>query len=576
MTELSDRVISQANLSRIERGLGQLENNIIVVSNQVQEVSREVQEVSQEVLEAQSRIEQLVNEFREFVHKDQLSKNLQLAETRLVKVRQELENKFGHYNDVRRRAVGILQAVDASLVKKETIEDASEEQLLAAPRYWLAPCLIALAAWLNDNKDLAERAMMEGLRRNDEKTSLFFALVTRRGARYKASREWLDRYLGLQDPHELEREVVILIDGFANGVFGPEARNKCGKQIEAWIEELSQKAGFVEEQREQWKQALKSKAERLDEQSYPYLRKYSPTWGNLEQSLEGARLHDIIHSYFTNIFAKEIVPAKSIAFAVDALLDTLVTQFDEEELPLRKDERLLSLIVEADGERALAQSRFDSEKLLEERVSFTQLLTNFAMYPEVSKASLATQKLSLALSKEWIGHAHDDLTAENRLNVPIDIELAIDSWTGTTRNGDNEQELTDHLSEHMENRKLQALKRARLGFKEWGALAAGVIFIFMGIGMPFLFVVSAALIIYFFVAKHRISKARAKIASDHEQLLASCKDILRAVLADVVDYRRAYEEEDQKAVKIGEFLQGISPEKYAFSSHDTARSVITS
>ena len=210
--------------------------------------------------------------------------------------------------------------------------------------------MIALSAWLNDNKELADKAMLEALRRDDEKTSLFFALVTRRGARYKASREWLDRYFGLQDPHNLEREIVILIDGFSNGVFGPDARIKCGKQIETWIDELSQKAGFVEEQHAQWKVALESKLQDINNETYPYLREYSPTWSRLEDSLEGAKLHKIIFEYFDDIFTREIRPAKTIAYAVDALLDTLVSKFDEEELPLRRDERLLSLIIQENGD----------------------------------------------------------------------------------------------------------------------------------------------------------------------------------------------------------------------------------
>lgn len=329
----SERIIHQADLSRIEASLHSLESGISYVSDQVNAVHSEV-------IDTRANLDALIREFHEFVRKDQLEKNVQLAETRIVKVRQELETNFGHYAEIRRRVTGILQAVDVSLVKKETIENTTEEHMLAAPRYWLAPCLIALSAWLNNNKELAEKAMLEALRRDDEKTSLFFALVTRRGARYKASREWLERYFGLQDPHSLEREIVILIDGFTNGIFGPDARMKCGKQIESWIEELSQKVGFVEEQHHQWKVALESKLQKLNDQSYPYLKEYSPTWPKLEESLEGAKLHKIIYDYFNDIFAREITPEKSIAYAVDALLDTLVSKFDDEELPLRRDERL--------------------------------------------------------------------------------------------------------------------------------------------------------------------------------------------------------------------------------------------
>ncbi|MED1951748.1 hypothetical protein [Brevibacillus centrosporus] len=563
----NERVIHAADLSKIENSLYAIQNDVHYVSNQVNAVSHDLQET-------QSRLDQLISEFHDFIRKDQLDKNLQLAETRIVKVRQELENNFGHYDEVRRRATGILQAVDASLVKKETIENTTEEHMLAAPRYWLAPCLVALASWLNDNQELAERAMLEALRRDDEKTSLFFALVTRRGARYKASREWLDRYFGLQDPHHLEREIVILIDGFSNGVFGPEARMKCGRQIEAWIEELATKVGFVEEQHQQWKDALEAKKGSLDEESYSYLREYSTSWSQLERSLEGARLHGIILDYFTAIFAKEVSPAQSIAYAVDALLDTLVSKFDDEELPLRKDERLYSLIIQENGDRGEAQRKFDVEKTLEQRVSFTQLLTNFAMYPQVSNASLATQKLSIALSKEWIRMAHDDITVENRASVPNEIHFEIDSWEGTTIDGTNEEELLADLTQHLHDEKVFELANIKLRWKHWAALGAGIAFTFMGFGTTFLWVLAVLSFLYFYFGKRSVKSRKEQLVQRYAELLVMCKDVLRAVLADVVDWRKEYEREDQKSIHVTELLESISPEQYAMSSHDQVRAVI--
>ncbi|MFD1705162.1 hypothetical protein ACFSCZ_00160 [Siminovitchia sediminis] len=564
---MSERIIHTADLRQIENALHSLGNDVAYVSDQVGYVEAEVQKTK-------DHLDQLIHEFQEFIRKDQLEKNIHLAETRLVKVRQEIETNFGHYGEVRRRAAGILQAVDVSIVKKQTIENSTEEQMLAAPRYWLAPALIALASWLNNNKELADKALLEALRRDDEKTSLFFALVTRRGARYKASREWLDRYFGLQDPHSLEREIVILIDGFTNGIFGPEARAKTGKEIESWIEELSSKPGFIEDQHEQWKVALESKLPHMDEDAYPYLRQYSPTWPQLETSLRGAKLHKIIHEYFHDIFDKDITPAKSIAYAVDALLDTLVSKFDDEELPLRQDERLLSLIIEENGDKQAAQQLFDNEKTLKERVSFTQLLTNFAMHPDTSNASLATQKFSIAVSKDWIRSAHGDITAENRSQVPIDIELSIDSWRGISRDGSNEEQLAASLEQEIITRKNNAMNQVKLDIKHWAALAGGVLFTFMGIGTPFLFVFALFCFIYFYKGQKGLQTRKDQIHAEFEKLLTHCTEVLRASLAEIVDWRKEYADEDAYSENVTEFLDEFSSEQYTFSSYDSARAVV--
>lgn len=563
------QTISTANLSRIENSLSAINDNINGVYQQVASVEQQLEDT-------QSDLALLAEEFREYVRQDGLIKNVQLAETRLVKVRQELENKYGHYEDVRRRAIGILQAVDTSLVRKDTIENASEEQLLAAPRYWLAPCLIALSAWLSDKKELAEKAVVEALRRDDEKTSLFFALVTRRGGRYQSSRSWLERYFGQQDPNELKREIVILIDGFSNGIFGPEARAKCGLLIKSWLDELSQKAGFVEAQRDQWKKALLSRTEKLSASKFPHLRKYSPTWPQLQRALEGAQLHDIIFQYFNFILTQEIVPSKNLAFAVDQLLDILVREFDEEELPLRREERLNELIIKEDGDKNTAQNLFANEKVVEERLDFTQLLTNFSMYPTESNASVATQKLAIALSKEWINHAHDDLTAENRNAVPIDIEIKLDDWTGTSRDGSNEEELISSLKRHIHLKKENALKKNKLGAKHWVSLAAGIGFFVLGISTLFLFIVSAICLFIFLNGLRIVKKNVQLIEQNYEELFANHKQILVATLSDIVDYRREYETEDAKASKVDELLDQVTPEQYTYSTYDSARAVISS
>lgn len=571
-----ERLIDRADLGKIEAGLSNLNVQVATLSHHVSVVDHNVQVVNQQVAGTQQKLDDLTREFQEFVRHDQLFKELQLAETRLVKIRQEIETSFGHYSEVRRRVTGILQAVDVKLVKKETIENMTEEHMLAAPRYWLAPCLIALAAWLNENKELAERAMMEALKRDDEKTSLFFALVTRRGARYKASRQWLDRYFGLQDPHELEREMIILVDGFTNGIFGAEARTQIGKRIQGWIDELSQKAGFVEEQGKQWRVALEAKIKKLDDDKYPLLRGYSSTWPDLEHSLKGAKLHGTIHDFFQEIFNREAVPHVSIAIAVDAMLDTLVSKFDEEELPLRREERLQTLIVEEEGDRDAAKSRFSAEKTLEERVSFTQLLTNFAMYPEVSQASAATQKYAIALSKDWIRQAHDDLTLDNRMNVPQKIQIEIDDWQGITELGDNEAELLEDLTLHVEVLRDSQLEKFKLRLKHWAGLVAGVFFTLVGFASPPLFILGACGILYFFAAKRQLKKTKVKIADNYQEMLHNFSEILRAVLSDVVDWRKEYESDDSKAIKVTELIESASPEQFVFNNYDTARGVLRS
>lgn len=536
-----------------------------------------MESVGQDVANTRSELAQLQQDFLNFVAADIKAKEVALAETRQVKIRQELETKYGHYGDVRRHATGILQAADISIVRQETVNAATEGLMLATPRYWLAPALVALAAWLSDNKALADKALAEALRRDDEKTSLFFALITRRTARANACRTWLDRYFGMQDPTRLDRQSVVLVDAVASGIFGPEVRNQCAKRIESWIDELSQRAGFLEEQRTQWNNALRSKVPTTDSATrYGYLSKYSPTWPQLNDALNGAAMQAVVRDHFRAIFDGRIPPSPNLMAAVDDLLNKLVQNFDDEELPLRRDEKLCQLIIEEGGDRKAANSRYDLEsKSLDEMVSFTQLLTNAAMHPETSHASRATQRFAIALSRAWIKDAHQDLTASIRAAVPTQVTITIEDWQGTTKNGENERELATSLGAHIDSRMEQALSNIKLKFQHWAALVLGVGLVlssFSGGFMPL--ALGAGGIIWFFVARSNIEKAKVKVVEDFSKLKTQSLQVLSAVLAEVVECRRDFAKRDAVSTDVVQLLDAISPEQYVLSNHDTTRQIL--
>lgn len=444
--------VRPADLSGILGSLRNLNDTISTMSNRVGVMGAELNQTRADL----SRLERA---FADFVESDVKAKELALAETRQVKVRQELETKYEYYGIVRRHATGILQASDIQLVRKETLRGATEELMISAPRYWLAPALVALSAWLGDNRELAERALAEAIRRDDEKTSLFFALIARRAGRNEVNRIWLDRYFGMQNPYKLNRQTVVMVDALANGVFGVDVTLHCGKRIAAWIAELSEQAGFIEAQRVQWSKALMSKTPTNDHSvRYPNLYRFSPTWPALNQAINSAATHEMVLAHFQPMFQGEIQPAASVLAAVDELLSKLVTSFDDEELPLRRQEELCRLVIEEGGNRRAAQARYDLQaSVLDDGVDFTQLLTNAAMHPDVSHVTRATQRFAVAHSRDWILDGYGDVTAKTRLSVPADVSLSIEDWQGVTRDGDNEAELVQSLEQEIAARATRKL-----------------------------------------------------------------------------------------------------------------------
>lgn len=181
------------------------------ISAQVEETNSNVCAVDNRVSEVDDSLSALKREFRSYVFEQRKANRLNQAETRVGTIRQKLEKLYGHYDGIRRTVVGILEASDLGLVRQATVTSASEELFISTPRYWLAPCLVALAAWINDNEPLAKLAIKEAIKRNAENSALFFALVTRRADRFAPSLQWVNYYLSLQNEESLNRNALVVL-----------------------------------------------------------------------------------------------------------------------------------------------------------------------------------------------------------------------------------------------------------------------------------------------------------------------------------------------------------------------------
>ena len=228
---MADYAISSANLSAIESGLKAISRDLNTINGNIEVVDSHVDQVNSNVRIINDELSDLAREFRDFVQLQVRANAKSNAQQNLIRIRQEMEKRFGHYDIVRRTTTGILQADDLGIVKKDTISTATEELMISTPGYWLAPCLVALAAWINDQPALAEKAVREAIKRNDEKTSLFWALVCRRADRKSAALKWTQRFLANQDAENLDRKTVIILDAFASGLLGSDSEGVVSKQM---------------------------------------------------------------------------------------------------------------------------------------------------------------------------------------------------------------------------------------------------------------------------------------------------------------------------------------------------------
>ena len=572
---MSDKLISRADLSLIERSLSNLAGSIDYVNNRVDQVDDNVKIVYNEV-------EKLANEFREYVEMQSLANRKAEAKMNLSAIRDKLKDNFGHYDVVRRTATGILQANDLAIVKSSMLSHVTEKQMIETPNYWLTPCLVALAAWINDDKALAERALAEGIRRNDEKISLFFGLICRRIGRENSSLKWFARYLEAQDEEKLDRKAVIVLDAFASGLLGNDTENFVYQQIQEWMSNLEAKPGFTERQLDNWKNAINSKRVPLKSGLYPYLEKYSNTWNNLQDVLEGANLNNDLYEYFKKVFEQK-EETKKLKVELDKILDSLVTEFDEEELPLKREEQFEELVVRYNGSESKAHAQMALEKsVYDDYRDFMQLLTDASMNPEESKSSVATQKFATALSRNNIVTAFNDIVAQNRMNVPYDIEINVDTFNDKTQDGEDEEEVLNRFENLVEQEKQTDLSKLKLNMFEQFCLFGGAAVVLYGIIKSFMdksfafitIILGIGLIIYHFTAKQKVQKLIQKTIENYAQKLESGKQIIRATIAEIVDFRIEFTEKDAESKKVLDFFEQIKPEEYIRRLTNSERKII--
>jgi hypothetical protein len=566
--------MGEMDFSPLFRALETVNKNLEVINNNVGIVDQKVEAVAARQDAVEVTLNALMEEFREFVARDARQKNLQLAETRLGNLRQELQIKYGYYGEIRRMAPGILQAVDTGVVDKETIKFLTEEVMIKAPGYWLGAALVTLASWLRDDKATCDKALREALRRDDYKTTLFFMLVSRRLARDDATLAWLRRYFMHQDPQALDREFITILEGIATGVFQPAARLTMMEHVGSWVQQLTQGERFVNEQKALWLKHFEASKPAMEENKYPLLKKYAENWNELANALQLAKTYQILQDKFNAILSSSADLSETVKAKLDGILTQLVSSFDDEELPLRKEIRLNELIIEKNGDKDAAQAVMAAEeKVFEEKVDLLQMLSNAAFNPQAAGVSKATQALAVSISQPWILEAFGSFTAKARSGIPSEVRLSIDGFRTSTKDGSDEKELLSRQDKFYQTALEEALRSIPfpVGTVAIGALVVIGGFLIKPLLGVIIFLIAAILVMNSIKSyKGKQEAARDIIRERQEEAIK----VLRGCLAEVVDYRNELLSEDKNAEDVWHLLTSITPQDFSSVSRDTARNMI--
>lgn len=547
----------EAEFQRVHANIGTLQNDVACVENEVLGVKGDVQSFK--------------IRFEEFVDDLEKKNNITHAQGQIVILNQEIEKQFGLYEKVRKNLLGILQSVDTGLVSKQAITNATEELMLGTPRYWLTPSLIALAAWISNNRPLAEKALNEGMTRHQLKTILIFTLISNRLKRGDASFMWLSKYFENQNPLEMPQETLILVNAYTDGVFGPDSQGECMVQISNWLKYLSKQPKKVKELEERWMAKISVMPISEDNEiPYQYLLQYSPDFTTLMDLLHKAKRNESFLHYLERIINAEKIK-KDYITELDDILFKLVQEYDADEFELRKKHKLCELILKYDGDKELAQQDFDANviTMFKDKVTFFDILVNAVT---VEGASPPLRKLAILLMKEWIVNAHQDFVAQYRSIYPESITLKINDWQSITKDGSEIEELTSSYKNYLREIFEKAL--AKLHPSYW-AIAITVGFFFWLIssggsqGVLVCFGISA---IALGINIWKTIQDRNALRTKYEKDCDDADSLIQALCAEFVDWQKAYKTADEYAEKVSDYIEKYSSDD--FSENSAAKKIL--
>ena len=479
------------NLGGVERELARLGNKVDALGSHVSSVESQISEVRDDLAA-------LRNDFLTMMEEQRRASALEQAATELVSVRQEMERKFGNYGVVRNTMVGILQATDAALVRKATISTVSEELMISTPDYWLAPVLVALAAWINNNRDLAERAIAEAVRRDNEHSSLAMALICRRNHRTGTCYEWLARYFSTQNAAKIDMDSMVYIDAYVNGIFGPDEKHLCDDYMTRWIGQIqSQTPQFEEKQSQSWAEYFRT-YETDGGSKYPALKAVVKEFGYIDKYLGKINAIEKISTGFEGIRNAEI-DSRTLAEQVDSHLMELVNSDDPKERQLREEEEYLLAVKACEGDVTQARRMVNQrrQEKREQTVSIVEQMTRVAR--DKSRGVDHHKKTAM----RFLGGYINDGVARNRdeetPDFPQEVTLELDGWSGRATTGDEAAALESDYATFMEGQKAAELAELQrktepknLKVVAMVCAVAGIVFFFINATLGIALLLAAA------------------------------------------------------------------------------------
>lgn len=403
-----------------------------------------VNEQSQKVHAALNKIDTTVNnvnkqisDLREMIIEGE---EKQLAHENVLRIEQQIAEQLKSYQVIRRSVLGVIKDFDINLARGSTIQQLSEELWMSSSRYWLSYAFIAISAWVQDSKEICNNAVTEAMRRDKAKASLFFCLLNLRFGRHIEAREWLYEYFGAVDSLHPPRETALLLQAYLYGIFGKDSQldNFVQSTVEKWVTQLSADPEIATALVGDYTNYLRTLPTQKPEFSTDMLSEHCGNLNEITSSMENVGRYAAALNRINKLDAvEEFVCGNDFIARVDKLLNDLVTNYDEEELRLRKEQEFYKIVMEHEGDVEAAKKQYETYlESVKDAPNIGKQMFSWAAYANGVDESV--QKFALQKTKGWYADALTEYDHEIKTAVPASFTLEVDLWKEATDGKDRE------------------------------------------------------------------------------------------------------------------------------------------
>jgi hypothetical protein len=289
-----------------------------------------------------------------------------------------------------------------------------------------------------------------------------------------------------QDPEELSREFIVVLDAAMLGLLGDTTYDRVSRQCQAWFERLSAREDVVAQQVVRWQQEFahlcepaSGPAETALNRQCPVLASVCQGWPQITALYRQATAFNRMKAVLSNRLNLPLADQLTWQTRIDEILKGLQTIHEHGEAELRQEEAHYQRIISYEGDIAAADRAKVAEAPLDEPlVDLLTFLTNSASHPPPDAPGETTQ-LALHLASPWISKAAASIVFKTRSLSAAPVTIEIDGWTGQL-GAESVEALAGTFADMVDGQTKEDVARQRLAWPRLiTAIAAVMVLAFM-------------------------------------------------------------------------------------------------